>query len=117
MKIAFVALLYLASVHGNANAADNKYKEFYACREKIKLAVKTDVLVDFDINQRPIEVIVGPTFHRIDITAKRGFADTANCLFNADKIGKNRICYDFNLIDSMSGKEVGKYIDCKLKML
>lgn len=85
------------------------------CRSKLKQSQKLEVLYDLDW-QPPAEpkVIVGRVFYKIPIDAKQGFAATVSCYLLA---GESDKLIDFDVLDSQSGKAIGRFHNGRLVML
>lgn len=106
--IAFAVAFFL--VTSAANADERKLE---ACRNKLKQAQKLDVLYDLDWKSgREPKVIAGRTFFNMPIDAKEGFAETVNCFLMS---GKDQ-CISFNVLHWQTGKAVGRFSNCRLKM-
>lgn len=95
-----------------ADAASDS--RFETCRQKLIQAQKLEVLYDLDwkLPKEP-KVVVGPTFFRMPIDAKEGFADTVNCFLMAGASGK---CVNFNVLHWQTGKAAGRFSNCRFKM-
>jgi hypothetical protein len=101
------ALLILIASNGSLAAATDDDKRFYACRDKLKLAQKNDLLYDLQWSgDTPPLVVVGPIFEPLPFDAKQGFADTVNCLLMAGRSGK---FINFDLLDWRTHKRVARY--------
>lgn len=95
-----------------ADAASDE--RFEACRKKLIQAQKLDVLHDLDWKPpREPKVVAGPTFFRIPIDAKEGFAENVNCFLVAGETGK---CVNFDVLHWQTGKPVGRFSYCRFKM-
>lgn len=105
-KITIAAILLFAA---QAQASSDARLE--QCRAKLKQAQKLDLLygLDWKGTVEP-KVTVGPTFFKIPIDAKEGFAETVNCFVMA---GENKFI-SFDLLDYRTGKSVGRFKHGKL---
>lgn len=81
------------------------------CREKLKAAAQLDLLKDMSFDNGRPRVVIGPTWHQIDFSAKEGFAQTAACFFLA---GDSTKAIRFDITDSMTGKPVATWSYTKL---
>lgn len=90
--------------------------EFEKCRSKLKVAQKLDLLYDLDwkSGRDMPRVVVGPTFFTVPIDAKEGFAATVNCFLMAGDSGK---CVNFDVLHWQTGKAVGRFNNCRFRML
>lgn len=98
-------------------ALDEKAKDerFEACRSKLIISQKLDVLYNLEWKRGdiPPKITVGPTFYTMSFDAKEAFAETVNCFCVA---GAEDAFINFDLFDSMTGKKVARYSYGKLKM-
>jgi len=87
---------------------------FNTCKAKLVKAHELGVLYAFDWKP-PKEpyVVAGKTFFAIAIDAKEGFAETVSCFLVAGESGK---CANFNILHWQTGKAVGRFQNCRLKM-
>jgi hypothetical protein len=101
LKITIAAVcLMVAQAHASTDA------RLEQCRSKLKTAQKLDLLYGLDWNGRAEpKVTVGPTFFKIPIDAKEGFAETVNCFVMA---GQDKFI-SFDLLDYRTGKPVGRF--------
>jgi hypothetical protein len=108
-RLATAFLLVLASQAAMADDA-----RFEACKAKLKKANELDLLYAFDWKPPAApHVLVGPTFFKIPIDAKEGFAETLNCFLMAGDEGQ---CVNFPLKHWQTGKAVAEFKNCRLKM-
>ncbi|MEM5296935.1 hypothetical protein VSR82_21715 [Burkholderia sp. JPY481] len=104
--------LLIASFAAYADAASDK--QFEVCRSKLKQAQKLEMLYDLDWKPpREPKVVAGPTFSKVGIDAKEGFAETVNCFLMAGQSGKY---VNFDVLDWRTGKSVGRYSNGVLRM-
>lgn len=114
MQKRFAIMFFLVVIVFAVNSSVASEKEFERCRSKLKQAQKLDVLKNLEYNSVGIpEVTVGPTFYRMPIDAKQGFAETVNCFLMVGEKGKY---VNFPFIDWQSGKHVGTFKYGKVKM-
>lgn len=93
-------------------AATTADQALEVCRDRLKKAKQLDLLYDLSWEKgKGPRVLVGPTYHRITIDAKEGFAKTVNCFLVS---GSSSQCMNFDLRDSISGKIVGRFKNCRL---
>ena len=105
-----IAALGVAAAH----ATPQEDARLESCRSKLKAAQKLDLLHDLAWEKgRGPRVLVGPTYYRITIDAKIGFAETVHCLLNAGKTG---MCMNFDLRDYRTGKVVDKFRNCRFQV-
>lgn len=97
-------LLLGASISINGYANDQQFEK---CRSKLIQAQKLGVLQDLSWNGKSSpRVIVGPTFSRMRIDGKEGFAETVNCFLMA---GDTKSFINFDVLDGFTGKPIGSY--------
>lgn len=96
----------------NDLSAENN-KNFEACRQKLVLAQKSNVLYDLDW-KLPAEprVVIGPTFYTMPFDAKENFALTINCFLMTGKSSY----VNFDLLDWQTNKKIGRFSNGKLKL-
>lgn len=114
IRIAASLALFFLFAAPSYSASNNSDKNFETCRGKLKAAQKLDVLYAFDwkLPKEPY-VVAGPTFFKIPIDAKEGFAETVNCFLTA---GDASIVVNFDILDWRTGKKVGRFSSGKLRM-
>jgi hypothetical protein len=88
----------------SAEQVAEENRRFEMCRANLKKAKRLDLLYDLKMDPLP-RVVVGPTFYKIPLDAKQGFADTVNCFVTA---GKDEYV-NFDLLDYRSGHVVAEY--------
>lgn len=83
------------------------------CRKKLVTAQQLGVLYNLEWgNTSEPQVWAGRTFFTIPIDAKEGFVETVNCLLtNGDSF-----CVNFDVLHWQTGKAVGRWSGCKLRM-
>lgn len=85
-----------------------------ACRKKLIGAQQLGVLTDLDWQpKRYPKVVVGTTFFSLPFETKQAFAETVNCFLLAGR--KEYI--NFDLLDQMNHRIVGRWENGRLKML
>ncbi|MER2518605.1 MAG: hypothetical protein ABTR92_19775 [Candidatus Accumulibacter phosphatis] len=85
-----------------------------SCRAKLIQAQKLDVLYDMQWKSpREPRVVVGPTFLKMPIDGKEGFAATVNCFLMAGDTGK---CVNFDTLHWQTGKALGRFSNCRFAM-
>lgn len=93
-------------------AADDQ--TFEACKLKLQKANELGVLYAFDWKPpKEPHVVAGKTFFSISIDAKEGFAETLSCFLVAGDTSK---CANFDILHWQTGKAVGRFQNCRLKM-
>jgi hypothetical protein len=109
-----IAVLALIAAGCPAFADSQSDAAFAACKTKLQKANELGVLYAFDWKP-PKEpyVVVGRTFFGIAMDAKEGFAETLNCFLMAGESGK---CVNFDVLHWQTGKAVGRFRNCKLKI-
>jgi len=97
----------------SSTASSTPTQDMELCRAKLKEAQQLDVLADLDWKPpKAPHVVVGPTFFTMPFDAKQGFAQTVNCfLMN----GTSNVI-NFDLLDSMNHRVVGRWEYGRLKM-
>ncbi len=87
---------------------------FEACRGKLVKAQQLEVLhnLTWDKGQPP-QVTVGRIFFTLPIEAKENFADTVSCFLMEGDPGR---CVNFPFRHWQTGKRVGEYSNCRVKM-
>ncbi len=96
----------------NQKSADARFE---TCKKKLKQSHQLEVLYAFDWKPgKSPYIVAGPTFHRIPIDAKEGFAQALNCFLVAGQEGK---CMNFDILDRLTGKPVARFEYCKFRML
>lgn len=109
MRMILLWLLFLAAP---SYAADNA--AFEACRSKLRLAQKLEVLHAFRLDKGAEPYLVaGPTFFTLSIDAKEGFVETVNCFL---AVGDSNKCINFDVLHWQTGKPVGRFENCRFKM-
>lgn len=114
-RIVFILIvLSVAAMAQSGKSSASSDQRFEQCRAKLKKAQALDVLYDMDWRP-PLEprVVVGPTFFKMPIDGKKGFAITVNCFLTAGQTDK---CVSFNMLDWQTGKPVGRYSACSFAM-
>lgn len=102
----------VASLACSAALADDNAR-LEACRAKLKAAQKLEVLYDLQWEKgRGPRVLAGPTYRRLPLDAKEGFAETLNCFLTAGEAGK---CMNFDIRDFRSGAVLHTFRNCRLK--
>lgn len=108
----FVLLMMLLLL-GGQSIADNA--KFEACRKKLIQAQNLSVLQDLQWQKgNEPYVLAGPTFFDMAIDGKEGFATTVNCFLMS---GDTTKCIGFNVLHWQTGKSVGRFENCRFKML
>lgn len=113
MRAASLAMVLLLAVQ-TASADPPGDRRFNICRSKLLEAQKLRLLETLDW-QPPAEpkLVVGPAFFNIPIGAKQGFAETVSCFLTA---GAPNEFVSFDLLDSRTGRVVGRFHNRRLKM-
>lgn len=89
----------------------NKAARLEECRTKLKAAIPLDLITNMSFDNGRPKLWVGPTWHKIDITAKEGLAREAACFFLA---GDETKAITFPIYDGMTGKEIAEWKFTKL---
>lgn len=102
-SVLLVAALAIGSL--NAAAAPDASR-MDGCRAKLRQAQQLDLLHNMTFDKGVAKVWVGPTWARIPIDAKEGFAQTAACFFLAGDSSKS---IQFDILDGRTGKRVARW--------
>lgn len=84
-----------------------------SCRSKLKAAAQLNLLKDMSFDGGRPKVVVGPTWQRIDFSAKEGFAETAACFFLAGDRSKS---ITFPIKDGRTGKTIATWKFTRLEV-
>ena len=87
-----------------------------SCQSKLRKAQSLDLLVDINVKSGYFNVVVGPTFYKIQFDSKEGFAETLNCVFNMGESGPKSLCNEIRFVNWRTGNEDARYSWCKLKV-
>lgn len=108
----FVAALLLLAFSATA-WGQTQDQRFEGCRAKLKAAAQLNLLKDMSFNKGIPKVVIGPTWYRIDFSAKTGLAETAACFFLA---GDSSKAISFDIYDNMTGKKVARWKYTRLEV-
>lgn len=83
------------------------------CEQMAQKAHELDAIRGVKSGSRGAVVTTGPTWHKIDFSAKEGIAETLSCVMTSGKLG---VCAQgIEFIDHMNGKTLAVYENCRLK--
>lgn len=104
-------VLVVAMCSSESLASDARFEQ---CQKKLKAAHQLDLLHAFDWKPpKAPYVVAGPTFGKIDISAKQGFADTVNCYLVG---GDDAKLINFEILDYRSGRRIAEYRNGRLRV-
>lgn len=101
-----IAISVVACVTAQAQSRAENDRRLEGCRSKLKAAAQLNLLKDMSFDGGRPRVVVGPTWHRIDFSAKEGFAQTAACFFLA---GDSKKSITFPITDGRTGKKLATW--------
>lgn len=104
-------LCILAALAGDAFAQADAARA-KQCGDKLEQARKLDLFYRHETRGGALRIYVGPTYFRVPIDAKEGFAETVSCfLVNGDR----KQCANFELYHWTTGQMVGRFENCLFK--